>query len=206
MYTIVELFGLGVAAVHHIVKEQEVCEAIIRNLWKESVQVYFQTTEQNFKEKIVDMEMLWQFPSCWGAIHGCHITIQCPSGGLKACKEYNFKNFYSIVMMAIVDTEDRFIWASVGFPGNSHDSVIFQSTEVWQDITENNIIPPVTKTIEDTEVYQMILGDSAFPFRIWLMKPHGNEKLTPEQGYFNYRLSCARIVTERTRGGCYIDS
>ncbi|XP_068690124.1 uncharacterized protein [Montipora foliosa] len=199
LYTIAELFGLGVATVHNIVKE--VCEAIIRNLWKESVQAYFPTTEHNFKEKMVDMEMLWQFPSCWGAIDGCHIPIQCPPGGLKACKEYhNFKNFYSIVMMAIVDAQDRFIWASVGFPGNSHDSVIFQSTELWHDITENNIIPPITKTIGDTEVYPMILGDSAFPFRIWLMKPYGNEKLTPEQGYFNYRLSRARMVTERTFG------
>ena len=117
LYTIAELFGLGVATVHNIVKE--VCEAIIRNLWKESVQAYFPTTEHNFKEKMVDMEMLWQFPSCWGAIDGCHIPIQCPPGGLKACKEYhNFKNFYSIVMMAIVDAQDRFIWASVGFPGN----------------------------------------------------------------------------------------
>jgi len=53
--------------------------------------------------------------------------IQCPPGGLKTCKEYhNFKKFYSIVMMAVVDAQDRFIRVSVGFPGNSHDSVIFQ--------------------------------------------------------------------------------
>ena len=32
------------------------------------------------------------------------------------------------------------------------------------------------------------------------MKPYGNEKLTPEQGNFNYRLSRARMVTERTFG------
>jgi len=42
----------------------------------------------------------------------------------------------------------------------------------------------------------MVLGDSAFPFRIWLIKPYGNERLTPEQGYFNYQLSRARMVTE----------
>ena len=155
LYTIAELFGLGVATIHSIAKE--VCEVIIRNLWKESVQAYFTTTEQNFKEKMVDMEMLWQFPFCWDSIDGCHIAIQCPPGGLKACKEYhNFKKFHSIVMMAIVDAQDRFIWASVDFPGNSHDSVIFQSTEPCRDITESNIIPPITNTIGDTEVYPMI--------------------------------------------------
>ena len=56
LYTIAELFGHGVATVHNIVKE--VREAIIRNLWKESVQVNFPTTEQNFKEKMVDGSFL----------------------------------------------------------------------------------------------------------------------------------------------------
>ena len=72
--TIAELFGLGVATVDNIVKED--CEAIIRNLWTESVQAYFPTTEQNFKEKMVDVELLWQFPSFWGTIDGCHIPTK----------------------------------------------------------------------------------------------------------------------------------
>ena len=49
--------------------------------------------------------------------------------------------------MAIVDAKDRFVWVSVGFPGNSHDSVIFQSTQLWTAITENNIIPSIGKTV-----------------------------------------------------------
>ena len=36
LYTIAELFGRGVATVHRVV--EEVCDAIIKNLWKESVQ------------------------------------------------------------------------------------------------------------------------------------------------------------------------
>ena len=79
LYTFAELFGLGVATVHNIVKE--VCEAIIKNLWKVSVQEHFPSTIQNFNDKVVDMEMLWQFPCCWGAIDGCHISIQCPPQG-----------------------------------------------------------------------------------------------------------------------------
>ena len=103
-------------------------------------------------------------------------------------------------MMAVVDAKDRFIWASVGFPGNSHDSVILQSTRLWHDIVQNNIIPPVTKTMENTDVYPMILGDSAFPFRTWLMKPYSHAVLSPEERNFNYRLSRARMVTERGFG------
>lgn len=124
LYTIAELFGLGVSTVHGIIVE--VSQAIINNFWKTAVQDIFPTNVQQFTEKILDMDQLWQFPCTWGAIDGCHLPIQCPPGGQEARKEYhNFKNFYSIVMMAIIDAQDRFVWVSIGFPGNSHDSVIF---------------------------------------------------------------------------------
>ena len=99
-------------------------------------------------------------------------------------------------MIAVVNVQDCFIWARVGFPVNLHDSVTFQSTELWHDITENRIIPSITKTIGGTKVYPVILGDPAFPFRMWLMKPYGHANLTPEEAYFNYCHSCARMVDE----------
>lgn len=103
-------------------------------------------------------------------------------------------------MIAIVDAAARFMWVSVGFPGNSHDSIIFQSTQLWSDITEKEVIPEISQNIQGTDIYPMILGDSAFPFRIWLMKPYSNAVLSAEQHYFNYRLSSARMVSERAFG------
>lgn len=102
--------------------------------------------------------------------------------------------------MAIVDAKYRFIWASCGFPGNSHDSIIFQSTELWEDITEREIIPSLGRNVNGVTVSPVILGDSAFPFRTWLMKPFKNAVLTPQQRYFNYRLSRGRMVTEGAYG------
>ena len=54
-----------------------------------------------------------------------------------------FKNFYSIVLMAMVDSNYRFIWGSCGFPGNSHDAIIFQSTSLWENIKEHGFIPDI---------------------------------------------------------------
>lgn len=154
------------------------------------MQQHFPTTEAQYKEKVLDMEQLWHFPYAWGAIDGCHLPLKCPAGGAESRKEYhNFKNFYSIVLMAIVDAKYRFIWASCGFPGNSHDSIIFQSTELWEDITEREIIPSLGRNVNGVTVSPVILGDSAFPFRTWLMKPFTSAVLTPQQRYFNYRLS-----------------
>ena len=153
------------------------------------------------KEKIMDMEEIWQFPCCWSAVDGCHISIKCPDGGAEAAKEYhNFKNFYSIVMMGLVDAKYRFVWASVGFPGNSHDSMILQTTQLWKDITENNIIPSIAKIIEGVEVGPLIVADSAFPCTTSIMKPYTCATLTPEEKNFNYRLSRARMVTECAYG------
>ena len=65
-----------------------------------------------------------------------------PPGGQGACKEYhNFKNFYSIVLMSMLDAKYRFVWGSCGFPGNSHDSIILQSTCLWSATKDGKFLP-----------------------------------------------------------------
>ena len=56
------------------------------------------------------------------------------------------------------------------------------------------------KTVRDVTIQPLIVGDSAFPLRSWLLKPYTNAVLTPQQPYFNYRLSRARMVTEAAYG------
>ena len=76
--------------------------------------------------------------------------------------------------MALVDAEYRFIWASVGAPGNTHDSTLLQSTDLWRKIVEGDFIPNVAQKIEDIEIPPLILGDGAFPLRTFLTKPVGD--------------------------------
>ena len=198
LYTIAEMSGLGVSTVCSIV--QEVCQLLVDHLWSESVSCHMPNTQEDFKKKILDMEEFWQFPCCWAAIDGCHIPMKCPPGGQEACKEYhNFKNFYSVVLMGMVDSHYRFVWGSCGFPGNSHDAVIFKSTDLWNSI-QDGFIPLIGKRVGDVNVPPLIVGDSAFPLQTWLMKPFTNAVLNPQQRYFNYRLSRARMVTEGAYG------
>ena len=198
LYTIAEMSGLGVSTVCSIV--QEVCQLLVDHLWSESVSCHMPNTQEDFKKKILDMEEFWQFPCCWAAIDGCHIPMKCPPGGQEACKEYhNFKNFYSVVLMGMVDSHYRFVWGSCGFPGNSHDAVIFKSTDLWNSI-QDGFIPLIGKSVGDVNVPPLIVGDSAFPLQTWLMKPFTNAVLNPQQRYFNYRLSRARMVTEGAYG------
>lgn len=161
-YTISEMTGYGVATVCNITKE--VSEAIVKNLWKETVANTFPSSLDDFKECALDMEELWQFSLAFSALDGCHIPIKMPSGRAESAKEYhNFKNFYSIVLMGMVDAKMRFIWASVGCPGSNHDSIIFRSTNLFTKLMEGYILPTYTKLVEGVKVPFMILADSAFP-------------------------------------------
>ena len=198
-HTISELTGIGEATVCNIIRE--VTKAIVENLWREYVDAYFPSNNNLLVQKIREMEQEWQFPYAYSAIDGCHIPMKCPPGGQEACKEFhNFKNFYSIVLMAMVDARYRFIWASAGWPGNSHDAIIFQATNLYDQLAEGKAFPDVSFKANDVTIPPVILGDSAFPFKPWLLKPYTNAILTPEQSYFNYRLSRARMVTECAYG------
>ena len=106
--------GIGEWTGGYIVNE--VTTAIMECLWEDTVKRHMLKSVDEFRSKILDMEA-WQFRCCWSVVDGCHIPIKCPPGGLESCKEYhNFKNFFSVVLMDMVDSKYRFVWASCGYP------------------------------------------------------------------------------------------
>ena len=113
---------------------------------------------------------------------------------------YNFKKSYSDVLLALVDAHYRFIWASIGAPGNTHCSTYFQRTSLCEKITKGELILSKVQRVDDIEIPIQILGDGAFPLRSWLMRPYGNALRTPDKRYFNYRSSRNRIATEGAFG------
>ena len=102
--------------------------------------------------------------------------------------------------MTIVDAKYQFMWASSRYPGNSHDAMILQSTNLFHKMKNESLIPSYYKEDDGVEIYPTLVGDSAFPFLPWLMKPYGSTTLTEQQRYFNYRLSRARMVVEGAFG------
>lgn len=115
-------------------------------------------SEFEFIKKIIEMEQMWQFLCCWGAIDGCHIPLKCPPGGLESSEEYhNFNFFYSLAVMAIVDSHYRFIWGSSGYPGNAHDSNIFLSTKLCPDIQCGNYLPVMANKVGKKDMPPLLL-------------------------------------------------
>ena len=91
---------------------------------------------------------------------GSHLPIKCPSGGQEAMK-YNFKNFYSVVLLGLVDANYRFIWASLGALGDTHDSAYFGSTSLWDDITRGKTLLGQVVQVNGVEIPPFILDSSS---------------------------------------------
>ena len=87
-------------------------------------------------------------------------------------KQYhNFKNFYSVIPLALVDAKYRFIWTSFGAPENTHKSTLFQSTTLWSIIVSGDVLSEAgAKSNDDIVIPPLIFGDGAFPMRSFSLK------------------------------------
>ena len=69
---------------------------------------------------------LWQFPNCIGAADGKHIAIIHPSNS--GSEFYNYKGFFSIVLLVIVDYDYKFIFADVGCQRRISDGGVYRNS------------------------------------------------------------------------------
>lgn len=141
-----------------------------------------------------------QFWNVLGAIDGKHIAIKKPanSGSLY----YNFKGFYSIVLLALVNAKKEFIMVDVGMNGRISDGGVFYYSTYEALLQQNCLNTPEPAPLPNTtECFQYVfVGDEAFALRVNLMKPYPEKTLTPNQFEFNKRLLRARVVVENSFG------
>lgn len=144
----------------------------------------------------------WNFPNCVGAIDGKHVQIKSPknSGSLY----FNYKEFYSIVMLAIVNADLKFVAIDVGSYGREGDAGIYLKSSFGRKIINNefNIPSPQALPQTNTALPQVLLGDEAFALHENLMKPFPRRQSLSDQSkaVYNYRLSRARRTTENSFG------
>lgn len=142
----------------------------------------------------------WNFPNCVGAMDGKHISIKCPanSGSLF----YNYKQFYSIVLFAIVDADYKFLYIDVGRNGRMSDGGVFANTPIYKKLQSHALRLPPNKPLPGREksIPHLIVGDDAFPLKTYLMKPYPAREMDITKRIFNYRLSRVRRIVENVFG------
>jgi len=176
----------------------EVCAAIVAEYGAEMFAI--PTTPEEWQPIADQFRDRWNFPHALGALDGKHIAIRCPknSGSLY----YNYKKFYSIVLMALVDADYKFIWVEAGAHGSSSDAQLFQASELREAIESGDIGFPAPDPLphDDRDMPYFIIGDDAFPLRTWMMKPFSRRNMQHDERIFNYRLSRGRRIVENAFG------
>lgn len=79
------------------------------------------TTEQLLDSANV-FGLKWNFPNAVGAIDGKHVCVQCPAGSESLY--FNYKGFFSVVLLAIVDANYKFLCVDIGSYGREGDAGI----------------------------------------------------------------------------------
>ncbi|XP_022165416.1 uncharacterized protein LOC111030301, partial [Myzus persicae] len=156
----------------------------------------------NFMSKAAEFSYKWNFPNCISAIDGKHIRIRCPS---KSGSLYrNYKDFFSIVLLAMVDANYKFVAVDIGSFGKEGDSGIFLKSNMGKQILNRSFGFPEECALPGSNkvVPHVIVGDEAFRLDKHIMKPYTKKTATADKtkAIFNYRLSRARRVTENAFG------
>ncbi|KAM4027492.1 uncharacterized protein ACNLHF_023212 [Anomaloglossus baeobatrachus] len=141
--------------------------------------------------------MLWQFPNCGGAIDGKHVRITQPhnSGSFY----FNYKGYYSIILMAVVNANYKFISVDVGINRRVSDGGVFKHTTFGQRLLKSKLNLPQSQSNFD-QLNFVFLVDEAFPLQKNLLRPYPQSALNPARRIFNYRLCRARRVVENAFG------
>ncbi len=177
---------------------REVCQAIMDEYSEELIKC--PTTEEEWREVANGFSRKWQFHHALGALDGKHVRCKQPpkTGALYR----NYKKYFSIVLMALVDSDYKFMWVEVGAPGACSDAQIYNECQLKDRLDGEDLGVPAAEPLpgDNQNMPYFIVGDDAFALRTSMMKPYSRRNLDHDCRVFNYRCSRARRVVENAFG------
>lgn len=180
-------FRLGRSTISKIVKKVTIAifivlkEEFLRFLYTENE---WRVISHNFGEQ-------WNFHHIIGAMDGKHCVIDLPlqSGSMF----YNYKSDYSVVLLALVDAQLRFIYVNVNVRTNGRvsDSGIWNKCFLKNHLDRNALhIPPPAPLPDTQENFPfVIIGGEGFPLSEKLLIPYPGPQCSGiiNRRIFNYR-------------------
>ena len=169
-----DLFGISNYAVCKVI--HRVSRVIAKNKRKF---ISFPASSHGTKRRFYDMA---GFPGVVGAIDCTYMRIVC-SDRSNAIAFINRKQFYSINVQVVCDSEALITNIVARWPGSTHDSRIFDNSAIAEPFRNGSI-------------NGILVGDSGYACRSYLMTPILNPRNDAEVRY-NDAQRRTRIVTER---------
>lgn len=187
-------FRVGASAAGKIVAETCAC------IWEVLSPMYMMTepTPEKWTSVADRFEELWNFPNYCGAINSKHIRREGPWHCWSAY--YNYKNFHSIVLQAVVDAEGNVLIVDVGAPGRYNDAGVFLASNFCRRFIDKQLYLPVPRMLypdKNINFPYVFVAEEAYALSINMMKPFVRTALIGnERKIFHYRLCRARRIVE----------
>ncbi|XP_071316449.1 uncharacterized protein [Trachinotus anak] len=133
--TIANSFRVRVSTVSKIVDD------VVSTIWDSLVDDFMSVpTTDEWRSIAGRFEERWNFPLCCGAVDGKHVVLKAPANS--GSQFYNYKGTYSIVLLAVVDSEYRFRVVDVGGYGRSSDGGILANSAFGQALRSGTLHLP----------------------------------------------------------------
>ena len=105
-----------------------------------------------------------------GALDGKHIVMQAPVNSGSYC--YNNKGTFSIVLLAVVDAEYKFLYVDVGSNGRVSDGGVFNRCSLYHALETGTVelAPAIPIPGQTQPVPYFFVADDAFAMINYIMK------------------------------------
>lgn len=189
-------YRIGISTISNIIRQ--VCKAI----WiLVKPKCFPQLTEELWLQTAAQFYERANFPHCMAALDGKHIRVIKPahSGSLY----YNYKNYFSILLLALCDASYKFLFIDAGAYGKSSDSTVFKESVFFKKLENEHLnIPAPQESYAgfDGPVPFVFVADEGFGLSNHILRPYAGKFLSVTKRIFNYRLSRARRYIECTFG------
>lgn len=100
------------------------------------------------RRMVVSSRCLWKYTAtstCLGAADGKHVRIIHPRNS--GSTFYNYKSYYSIMLMAAVDANYKFIFADVGCQGKISNSGVMRNTQFRSKLVNGHLNLPKASSL-----------------------------------------------------------
>lgn len=178
---------------------KDTCEAI----WEVLQPLYMpEKSENEWLDVAAQFYLRTNFPNCIGAVDGKHVRLRKPQG--TGSVFFNYKHFFSMVLMAVVDADYCFLAIDVGAYGGNSDANVFKKTNFYKKLCNNQLNVPNPRALPSDNSGEpmpfVLVADEAFALSQNVLRPYPRRNLSVKQRVYNYRLTRTRRMVECSFG------
>jgi hypothetical protein len=174
-----------------------ICEALVDNFYDKYIKI---PKGHQLETIMAGFEKITNIPYMWGAIDGSHIVLAKKPNAKEVPNDYyNRHHSHSVLLHGVCDHKRRFLDICVYSLGGCHDATHLRMSSIWHKM-HNDELPNKLQFKLDNEqntiIQPYLLGDSAYPIRVGLLKcftARGTSTVQRNQFDSKWRAGRARI-------------